>query len=59
MAEMFNAGAAAVGVGTELISKDALARRDYAAIAALARQFLAAARKTRAGNDSPHTFNSS
>lgn len=49
MAEMFKAGAAAVGVGTELISKDALARRDYAAIGALAKQFLAAARQARAG----------
>jgi 2-dehydro-3-deoxyphosphogluconate aldolase/(4S)-4-hydroxy-2-oxoglutarate aldolase len=49
MAEMFKAGAAAVGVGTELISKDALARRDYAAIGALAKQFLAAARRARAG----------
>jgi 2-dehydro-3-deoxyphosphogluconate aldolase/(4S)-4-hydroxy-2-oxoglutarate aldolase len=45
--EMFKAGAAAVGVGTELISKDALARRDYAAIGALAAQFLAAARQAR------------
>jgi len=45
--EMFEAGAAAVGVGTELISKDALARRDYAAIGALAVQFLAAARRAR------------
>ena len=45
MAEMFKAGAAAVGVGTELISKDALARRDYAGIAELARQFLAARRQ--------------
>jgi 2-dehydro-3-deoxyphosphogluconate aldolase / (4S)-4-hydroxy-2-oxoglutarate aldolase len=45
--EMFEAGAAAVGVGSELISKDALARRDYAAIGALAAQFLAAARKAR------------
>jgi 2-dehydro-3-deoxyphosphogluconate aldolase/(4S)-4-hydroxy-2-oxoglutarate aldolase len=44
MAELFQAGAAAVGVGTELISKDAVARRDYAAIGALAKQFLAAAR---------------
>jgi len=48
MKEMFDAGAAAVGVGGELISKDALARRDYAAIGALARQFLAAVRKARA-----------
>ena len=46
--EMFDAGAAAVGVGSELISKDALARRDYAAISALATQFLAAVRKARA-----------
>jgi 2-dehydro-3-deoxyphosphogluconate aldolase / (4S)-4-hydroxy-2-oxoglutarate aldolase len=46
--EMFGAGAAAVGVGTELISKDALVRRDYAAISALAAQFLAAAREARA-----------
>lgn len=49
IAEMFEAGAAAVGVGTELISKDALARRDYSAIGALAKQFLAAARQARAG----------
>ena len=46
--EMFEAGAAAVGVGSELVSKDALARRDYAAIGALAAQFLAAARQARA-----------
>jgi len=37
IAEMFKAGAAAVGVGTELISKDALARRDYARIGAVAK----------------------
>jgi 2-dehydro-3-deoxyphosphogluconate aldolase/(4S)-4-hydroxy-2-oxoglutarate aldolase len=43
--EMFEAGAAAVGVGGELISKDALARRDYAAIGALAARFLAAVRE--------------
>jgi 2-dehydro-3-deoxyphosphogluconate aldolase/(4S)-4-hydroxy-2-oxoglutarate aldolase len=43
--EMFKAGAAAVGVGSELISRDALARRDYAAIGALATQFLAALRR--------------
>jgi 2-dehydro-3-deoxyphosphogluconate aldolase/(4S)-4-hydroxy-2-oxoglutarate aldolase len=41
IADMFKAGAAAVGVGTELISKD------YAAIEALAKQFLAAAREGR------------
>ena len=45
--EMFDAGAAAVGVGSEMISKDALARRDYAAIGALAAQFLGAARQAR------------
>lgn len=50
VSEMFEAGAAAVGVGTELISKDALARRDYAAIGALAERFLAAAREARAGS---------
>jgi 2-dehydro-3-deoxyphosphogluconate aldolase/(4S)-4-hydroxy-2-oxoglutarate aldolase len=49
MAELFKAGAAAVGVGTELISREALARRDYAAIGARAKQFLAAARQARAG----------
>jgi 2-dehydro-3-deoxyphosphogluconate aldolase / (4S)-4-hydroxy-2-oxoglutarate aldolase len=45
--EMFKAGAAAVGVGSELISQDALARRDYAVIGALAKQFLAAVQKER------------
>jgi 2-dehydro-3-deoxyphosphogluconate aldolase/(4S)-4-hydroxy-2-oxoglutarate aldolase len=48
--EMFDAGAAAVGVGSELISKDALARRDYAAISTLAIQFLAAVRQARSGS---------
>ena len=47
LTELFKAGAAAVGVGTELIPKDALARRDYAAIAALAKQFLAGVRQAR------------
>jgi len=46
--EMFDAGAVAVGVGGEMISKDALARRDYAAIGALAARFVAAVRKARA-----------
>jgi 2-dehydro-3-deoxyphosphogluconate aldolase/(4S)-4-hydroxy-2-oxoglutarate aldolase len=45
--QMFDAGAAAVGVGSEMIPKDALARGDYGAIGALAGQFLAAARKAR------------
>jgi len=49
VAEMFKAGAAAVGVGTELISKDALDRRDYPAVGARAQQFLAAVRRARAG----------
>ena len=44
MTQMFKAGAAAVGVGSELISTDALDRRDYAAIAARAKQFVAAVR---------------
>lgn len=46
--EMFSAGAVAVGVGSELVSKDALERRDYRAIESLARQFIAEARKARA-----------
>ena len=50
MREMFDAGAAAVGVGSELISKDALARRDYAAISTLATEFLAAVRQARSGS---------
>jgi 2-dehydro-3-deoxyphosphogluconate aldolase/(4S)-4-hydroxy-2-oxoglutarate aldolase len=49
---MFDAGAAAVGVGSEMVSRDALARRDYAAIGALAGAFLDAARvvRTRGGS---------
>lgn len=46
--EMFKAGAAAVGVGGEMISKDALAHRDYAVIGALASRFLEAVSKARA-----------
>ena len=46
--EMFKAGAAAVGVGSEMISKDALARHDYAAIGAIATRFLVAVRQARA-----------
>jgi 2-dehydro-3-deoxyphosphogluconate aldolase/(4S)-4-hydroxy-2-oxoglutarate aldolase len=45
--EMFDAGAAAIGVGSELVSRDALARRDFAAIGAMAGKFLAAARGVR------------
>jgi 2-dehydro-3-deoxyphosphogluconate aldolase/(4S)-4-hydroxy-2-oxoglutarate aldolase len=46
--EMFDAGAAAIGVGGELISRAALARRDYASIGALAGQFVATVRRARA-----------
>jgi 2-dehydro-3-deoxyphosphogluconate aldolase / (4S)-4-hydroxy-2-oxoglutarate aldolase len=46
--EMFDAGAAAVGVGGELIPRDALARRDYASIGAMAGRFLTAVRSARA-----------
>ena len=48
LGEMFKAGAAAVGVGGEMISKDALARRDYPLIGALASRFLEAVRQARA-----------
>jgi 2-dehydro-3-deoxyphosphogluconate aldolase/(4S)-4-hydroxy-2-oxoglutarate aldolase len=47
IADLFGAGAAAVGVGSELLSKDALARRDFKAIVALARRFVAAAGAAR------------
>jgi 2-dehydro-3-deoxyphosphogluconate aldolase/(4S)-4-hydroxy-2-oxoglutarate aldolase len=46
--EMFQARAAAVGIGNQMIPKEALARRDYAEISSLARQFLAATREARA-----------
>jgi 2-dehydro-3-deoxyphosphogluconate aldolase/(4S)-4-hydroxy-2-oxoglutarate aldolase len=46
--EMLAAGAAAVGVGGEMISRDALARRDYASIGAVAAKFLEAVRLARA-----------
>ncbi len=46
--EMFKAGAVAVGVGSEMISKDALARHDYVVIGALAARFLEAVRQARA-----------
>jgi 2-dehydro-3-deoxyphosphogluconate aldolase / (4S)-4-hydroxy-2-oxoglutarate aldolase len=46
--DMFDAGAAAVGVGSELISRDAMARHDYAAIGRMAQVFLAATRPGRA-----------
>jgi 2-dehydro-3-deoxyphosphogluconate aldolase / (4S)-4-hydroxy-2-oxoglutarate aldolase len=40
VADYIRAGATAVGVGSELVSRDALARGDYDAIAARARQFV-------------------
>ena len=46
--EMFRARAAAVGIGNQMIPTEALARRDYAEVSSLARQFLAAAREARA-----------
>jgi len=46
--EMFNARAAVVGIGNQMIPREALARRDYAEIASLARQFLHAVREARA-----------
>ncbi|MEX2153446.1 MAG: bifunctional 4-hydroxy-2-oxoglutarate aldolase/2-dehydro-3-deoxy-phosphogluconate aldolase [Gemmatimonadaceae bacterium] len=45
--DMFDAGATAVGVGSELISRDAIARHDYAAIGKMAQMFLAATRPGR------------
>ena len=47
IAEMFKAGAAAVGVGGELISKAALDRGDYAAIGELAKRFVEAVKLAR------------
>jgi len=46
-AEFIRAGAAAVGVGSELISREALARGDYAAIGARASQFVSAVKGAR------------
>jgi 2-dehydro-3-deoxyphosphogluconate aldolase/(4S)-4-hydroxy-2-oxoglutarate aldolase len=46
--DMFDAGATAVGVGSELISRDNIARHDYAAIGRMAQMFLAATRPGRA-----------
>ena len=52
IAAMFAARAAAVGIGNQMIPKEALARRDYAEIGSLARQFLVAAREARASKTS-------
>ena len=45
--EYIRAGAAAVGVGSELVSRDAQARGDYSAIGALAGDFVAAVKAAR------------
>jgi 2-dehydro-3-deoxyphosphogluconate aldolase / (4S)-4-hydroxy-2-oxoglutarate aldolase len=45
--ELFDAGAVAVGVGSELISRNAVAQRDYLTIGAMGRKFLAARHRTR------------
>jgi 2-dehydro-3-deoxyphosphogluconate aldolase/(4S)-4-hydroxy-2-oxoglutarate aldolase len=47
--DFIRAGSAAVGVGTELVSREAVARGDYAAIGALATQFIEAVRAARRG----------
>lgn len=46
----FEAGAVAVGVGGELVSKRAIAAGDYAQITAAARQYLEAVHAVRAGS---------
>ena len=48
IAGYFAAGAAAVGVGSELVSRTAIQRGDFAAIGALATEFLRAVRSARA-----------
>jgi 2-dehydro-3-deoxyphosphogluconate aldolase/(4S)-4-hydroxy-2-oxoglutarate aldolase len=45
--DYIRAGSAAVGVGSELISRDALARGDFDAIGALAKRFMQAVAKAR------------
>ena len=47
LGDFIRAGAAAVGVGSELVSRDALARGDYSAIGSLAREFLSAVQAAR------------
>lgn len=55
VAEMFAAGAAAVGVGTDLISKNALDRKDYGAIGELAKQFKQQVLRSRVSTDGRST----
>lgn len=45
--DFIRAGAAALGVGSELVSRDMLGRGDYRAIGGRARDFLAAVRRAR------------
>ncbi len=45
--ELFEAGATVIGVGSEMITRDALARGDYASIGATAGRLLAAVRSAR------------
>lgn len=47
VADFIRAGATAVGVGSELVSRDLLAREDWNALASRARQFLAAVSSAR------------
>jgi 2-dehydro-3-deoxyphosphogluconate aldolase/(4S)-4-hydroxy-2-oxoglutarate aldolase len=46
--QWIKAGAAAVGVGSNLVSKDALAKKDFASITSSARAFVDAIRAARA-----------
>jgi len=48
VADFIRAGATAVGVGSELVSRDALAREDWTGIALCAEQFIAAVATARA-----------
>jgi len=47
VAEFFDAGATAVGVGSELVSRELLARSDWDGLGARARDFVAAVRASR------------
>jgi 2-dehydro-3-deoxyphosphogluconate aldolase/(4S)-4-hydroxy-2-oxoglutarate aldolase len=47
--EWIKAGAACIGVGSALVSKEALAKNDWAAITASAKAFVDAVQKARAG----------
>ena len=48
IADWFDAGAVCLGVGSALVKKDLIARRDWPALSALARQFVDAVNKARA-----------